>query len=59
MGHLRRPSTSAAGSYLRYLVTHGFSYMHLIRTFEMHANALTKVENKSAFYAFQRAFFGM
>ena len=44
--------------YLRYLVSHGFSYVHLVRTFEMHANALTKVEERAAFLAFRHVFFG-
>jgi hypothetical protein len=44
--------------YLRYLVTHGFSYVHLVRTFEMHANALTKVDQQDAFLAFRNVFFG-
>ena len=44
--------------YLRYLVTHGFAYVHLVRTFEMHANALTKVDKQSAFLAFRNIFFG-
>ena len=38
--------------FLRYLVTHGYSYIHLVRTYEMHANALTKVDNKDAFFKF-------
>ena len=38
--------------FLRYLVTHGYSYLHLVRTHEMHANALTKVENLHAFDEF-------
>ena len=38
--------------FLRYLVTHGYTYIHLCRTHEMHANALTKVENLYAFEAF-------
>ena len=40
--------------FLRYLVTHGYSYLHLVKTNEMHANALTKVDNKSAFLAFRQ-----
>ena len=38
--------------FLRYLVTHGYCYLHLVRTHEMHANALTKVENLFAFDEF-------
>ena len=38
--------------FLRYLVTHGYTFIHLCRTHEMHANALTKVENLDAFYRF-------
>ena len=38
--------------FLRYLVTHGYIYIHLCRTHEMHANALTKVENLDAFVRF-------
>ena len=34
-------------------VTHGYSYVYLVRTYDMHANALTKVENKHAFFAFR------
>ena len=37
---------------MRYMVTHGYSYVHLCRTHDMHANALTKVENLDAFYNF-------
>ena len=40
--------------YLRWLVLHGFTFIHLCRTFEMHANALTKVESRDAFYAFRK-----
>lgn len=32
--------------FLRCLVSHGYTYIHLCRTHEMFANALTKVENK-------------
>ena len=39
--------------YMRHLVSIGAEYVHLCRTFEMHANALTKVENKNAFRAFR------
>ena len=39
--------------YLRHLVSIGACYMHLCRTHEMHANALTKVDNKGAFLAFR------
>ena len=45
--------------YMRYLVTHGFTYVHLVRTHEMQANALTKVDNKGAFLSFRGVFFGM
>ena len=41
-------------SYLRHLVTNGHEYIHLCRTHEMLANALTKVDNKSAFMEFRR-----
>ena len=44
--------------YLRYLVTHGFSFVHLVRTFEMHANSLTKVEQQAEYLAFRKIFFG-
>ena len=30
--------------FLRYLVTHGYSYVHLCGTADQHANMLTKVE---------------
>jgi hypothetical protein len=40
--------------FMRYAVTHGYVYTHLARTFEMHANALTKVENLEAFIKFVR-----
>jgi hypothetical protein len=40
--------------FMRYAVTHGYVYTHLARTFEMHANALTKVENLEAFLKFVR-----
>ena len=33
-------------------VAYGYSYIHLVRTYEMHANALTKVDNKDAFFKF-------
>ena len=35
--------------FLRYLVTHGYSYVHLCRTEDQHANMLTKVESVEAF----------
>ena len=43
---------------MRHLVLSGFTYVHLIRTHEMHADALTKVVSRFIFYAFRRVFFG-
>ena len=44
--------------YMRYMVTHGFSYAFLVRTFEMYADCLTKVTNRHAYFAFRNVFFG-
>ena len=40
--------------YMRKLVTNGVFYVHLCKTHEMLANALTKVENRAAFFVFRR-----
>jgi hypothetical protein len=45
--------------FLRYLVIHGYSYVHLCRTFDMHANALTKVENLEAWLKFRKLVFNI
>ena len=39
--------------YLRHLVSTGACYIFLCKTHQMHANALTKVENRSAFFVFR------
>ena len=44
--------------YMRYMVTHGFSYVFLVRTFEMYADCLTKVSGRHAYFAFRNVFFG-
>ena len=44
--------------YLRYLVTHGFTYVHLCRTHEMWADAMTKVSDKALFSQMRRIFYG-
>ena len=44
--------------YLRYLVTHGFTYVHLCRTHEMWADAMTKVSDKNIFFPMRRIFYG-
>ena len=38
--------------YLRHLVQHGLSYVHLCRTHDMRADPLTKVVARDAFYQF-------
>ena len=40
--------------HLRYLVLHGYAYVHIVRTWEQLANALTKVENRHAFITFRK-----
>ena len=45
--------------FCRYLVTHGYVYIHLCKTYEQLANALTKVENLSAFVDFQKVVFNI
>ena len=40
--------------FLRYLVTHGYAYVHIVRTFEELANALTKIENRHAYITFRK-----
>ena len=40
--------------YMRYLVTMGYTVVHLVKTCDMHANTLTKVEHKSAFFVFRK-----
>jgi hypothetical protein len=40
--------------FMRYAVLHGYVYVHLAKTTDMHANALTKVENLSAFLIFRK-----
>ena len=44
---------------IRHLVQTGYSYIHLVRTWEMLADPMTKVVPRAAFYAFRRVFFGM
>ena len=39
---------------MRYLVTHGWVYVHLVKTHDQMANALTKVEYEAAFNCFKR-----
>ena len=45
-------------AYPRYLVTHGFTYVHLCRTHEMWADAMTKVSDKNIFFPMRRIFYG-
>jgi hypothetical protein len=45
--------------FLRYLVTHGYSYVHLCRTEDMHANMLTKVESLEAFLRSRKVMFNL
>ena len=40
--------------FMQYMVTHGYSYVHLCKTYDMYANTLTKVETASAFHKFKR-----
>ena len=35
--------------YMRFMVTHGYSYVHLCRTFDMWADAMTKVSDRDLF----------
>ena len=43
----------------RYLVTHGYSYVHLCKTEHMHANACTKVEMLESFKRFLSVIFNL
>ena len=45
--------------FMRYCVLHGYSYVHLCKTHEMLANALTKVENKHAYLHFAKVFYNI
>ena len=45
--------------FLRYLVTHGYSYVHLCKTEHMHANACTKVETPESFKRFLSVIFNL
>ena len=40
--------------FMQYMVTHGWSFVHLCKTYDMYANTLTKVETASAFHKFKR-----
>ena len=42
MEHFRRWE-----QFMQYMVTHGYTYVHLCKTYDMYANALTKVEAAS------------
>ena len=44
--------------YLRHLVTHGYMYIHLARTWEMIADPFTKVTGKDIFLMTRNAFYG-
>ena len=44
--------------YLRHLVTHGYMYIHLARTWEMLADPFTKVTGKDIFLMARNAFYG-
>ena len=44
--------------YLRHLVTHGYMYIHLARTWEMLADPFTKVTGKDIFLMTRNAFYG-
>jgi len=41
------------------LVTHGDSYVHLHRTFDIWADAMTKVSDKTLFRRFLKVFFNL
>ena len=45
--------------YMRFMVTHGYSYVHLCRTFDMWADAMTKVSDKDLFCRFIKVFFNL
>ena len=45
--------------FMRYSVTHGYAYVHLCKTDDQLADALTKVMNKSAYLYFVKIFFGL
>ena len=45
--------------YMRFMVTHGYSYVHLCRTFDMWADAMTKVSEKTLFRRFLKVFFNL
>ena len=40
-------------------MTHGYTYLHLCKTHDQHANAMTKVENLCAFHTFAKVFFNV
>ena len=44
--------------YSRHLVTHGYMYIHLARTWEMIADPFTKVTGKDIFLMTRNAFYG-
>ena len=46
-------------NFARYLVTHGYSYMHHCRDPDMYADSLTKVTNLHKFITFQKVFFNI
>ena len=41
------------------MVSHGYSYVHLRRTFDMWADAMTKVSDKTLFRCFLKVFFNL
>ena len=45
--------------FMRYSVIHGYSYVHLCKTGDMYADAMTKVANKHAYLAFVKVFFNI
>ena len=40
--------------HLRYIVLHGYGFVHICRTWEQLANALTKIENRHAYITFRK-----
>ena len=45
--------------FMRYMVTHGYTYVHLCRTNDMFANALTKVESPEQYRRFCKVVFNI
>ena len=45
--------------YMRYCVLHGYIYVHLCKTDEMYADALTKISNHASYNRFVKFFFNL